>query len=50
MHFLTVVLLPQEEDPIYDALHHLLASYYSHLEPLGAGGAHAQGVFRCADD
>jgi hypothetical protein len=39
MHFLTVVLLPQEvppdEAPIYDALHHLLAPYYSHLEPEG---------------
>jgi hypothetical protein len=35
MHFLTVVLFPQEEDPIYDALHHLLAPYYSHLEPEG---------------
>lgn len=39
MHFLTVVLLPQEvpheEDTIYEALHHLLEPYYSELESEG---------------
>jgi hypothetical protein len=45
MHFLTVVLLPQEEVPreegqveegqLYEALHHLLAPYDRNLEPEG---------------
>lgn len=39
MHFLTVVVLPQEvpheEDTIYSTLDHLLDPYYSELEPDG---------------